>query len=140
MTATLKSVIQRVRYSSRTQAYGLTIIGVGMLISAGLAEHVEHAVLREGAQIAVIAVGVLGTAVLFCPSRKIGIRIGGGKMLSEFLALRAGFPSAFGAIRWVAAVLLCMLLFIVGIGFVVELGSSPEQHERHGHTGRRVGR
>jgi hypothetical protein len=60
-------------------------------------------------------------------------------MLSEFLILRTAFPKAVRGIRWVAALLFCMLLLIFGLGFVVELGSSPEQHERHGHTNGRVG-
>ena len=60
-------------------------------------------------------------------------------MLSELLVLRTTFPKAFRGIRWVVALLFCMLLLIVGLGFIVELGSSPEQHERHGHTGRKVG-
>ena len=59
-------------------------------------------------------------------------------MLSELLVLRTAFPKAFRGIGWVAALLFCMLLFIVGLGFIVELGSSSAQHERHGHTDRKV--
>ena len=70
MTTPLKSLVQRMRNSSRSQACGLTIIGVGMLISTGGAERIEHAVLREGAQIVVIVLGVLATAILFSPSGK----------------------------------------------------------------------
>lgn len=66
---TLKSMVQRLRFSSKTQACGLTMIGIGMLIVTSVAEHIEHAALREGAQIAVIVVGVLATAALFSPPR-----------------------------------------------------------------------
>ena len=67
---TLKSLVRRIRGSSKTQACGLTMIGIGMLISTSVAEAIEHAALREGAQITVIVVGVLATAVLFSPSGK----------------------------------------------------------------------
>jgi hypothetical protein len=70
MATALKTLVQRMRCSSRSKACGLTIIGVGMLISTGGAEHIEHAVLREGAQIAVIVLGVLATALLFSSSGK----------------------------------------------------------------------
>ena len=70
MKTPLKSLVQRIRNSSRSQACGLTIIGVGMLISTGGAEHIEHAALREVAQILVIILGGLATALLFCSSGK----------------------------------------------------------------------
>ena len=37
-------------------------------------------------------------------------------MLSELLVLRTAFPKAFRGIRWVAALLFCMLLLIFGLG------------------------
>lgn len=61
-------------------------------------------------------------------------------MLSELLVFRTAFPKAFRGIRWVATLLFCLLLLTIGLGFIVEIGSSPEQHERHGHTVGRVGR
>jgi hypothetical protein len=64
---TLQNLVQRVRSSSKTQACGLTIIGIGMLISTSLAEALDHPALREGAQIGVVVIGVLATAVLFSP-------------------------------------------------------------------------
>jgi hypothetical protein len=66
----LKSIGERIRCSSGTQACGLTIIGVVMLISTIVAEAIEHAAVREAAQIGVIVVGFLATTVLFSPSAK----------------------------------------------------------------------
>jgi hypothetical protein len=70
MKATLQSLVSRIRWSSRTQAGGLTIIGIAMLISTIVAEALEQPALREGAQIAIILIGALATALLFSPSIK----------------------------------------------------------------------
>jgi hypothetical protein len=61
-------------------------------------------------------------------------------MLSELLLLRTASPKAFRGIRWVAALLFWLLFFILGLGFLVELGSSPEQHKLHRHTSGREAR
>jgi hypothetical protein len=67
MKSTLQLFVQRIVGSSRTQACGLTMIGIGMLISTNFAEALEHPVLREVVQVAIILAGVLGTALLFSP-------------------------------------------------------------------------
>ena len=67
MKSTLRSLAQRVASSSKPQAGGLTIIGLGMLISTNLAETLDRPVLREAAQAAIILAGVSATAVLFSP-------------------------------------------------------------------------
>jgi hypothetical protein len=61
-------------------------------------------------------------------------------MLNELLLLRSGSPKAFRGIRWVAALLFWLLLFIMALGFLIELGSSPEQHRLHRHRQVREGR
>ena len=67
MKSTLQFLARRVASSSKTQACGLTIIGLGMLISTNLAETLDRPVLREAAQVAIILAGVFATAVLFSP-------------------------------------------------------------------------
>ena len=65
MKSILQPFIRFVVGSSKTQGCGLTIIGIGMLISTNLAEALEHLIVREVVQIAIILAGVLGTALLF---------------------------------------------------------------------------
>ena len=67
MKSILQPFIRFVVGSSKTQGCGLTMIGIGMLISTNLAEALEHPIVREVVQVAIILAGVLGTAVLFCP-------------------------------------------------------------------------
>jgi hypothetical protein len=55
-------------------------------------------------------------------------------MLSDLLLLRAVSPRAFRGIRWFAALLFWLFLVVMGLGFLIELGSSPEQHEHHWHS------
>jgi predicted MFS family arabinose efflux permease len=61
-------VIRRIGGASKTQACGLTIIGIGMLISTNLGEAVEQPLLREAVQLAIILAGVIATALLFSPT------------------------------------------------------------------------
>jgi predicted MFS family arabinose efflux permease len=68
MKSIVQLLVQRIGGSSKTQACVLTIIGIGMLISTNLAEVLEHPVLREVVQVAIILAGVLATALLFSPT------------------------------------------------------------------------
>jgi len=61
-------------------------------------------------------------------------------MLTDLLLLRAGSPRAFRGIRLFAGLLFWLLLALVGLGFLIEVGSSPEQHERHRHSNGREAR
>jgi hypothetical protein len=55
-------------------------------------------------------------------------------MLSELLLLRAASPKAFRGLRWAAALLFWMLIFLFGIGLLIEIGSSPAHHRLHHHN------
>jgi hypothetical protein len=61
-------------------------------------------------------------------------------MLNDLLLLRAGSPRAFRGIRWFAGLLFWLFLVVMGLGFLVELGSSPEEHESHRHSNIREAR
>lgn len=67
MNTMLKPLLRFLAGSSKTQGCGLTMIGIGMLISTNLADALEPLILRELVQVAIILVGVLGTALLFSP-------------------------------------------------------------------------
>lgn len=64
------SIVKLLLSSSKKQACGLTIIGIAMLISANLAEAVNHTIAREMVQVAIIAAGILVIASLFSPKPK----------------------------------------------------------------------
>ena len=64
------SIVERMRCSSSTQACGLTILGVVMMIFTIVPEVIEPPAVRETAQIGVIVVGVLATSGLFSRSAK----------------------------------------------------------------------
>ena len=66
----LQTFFRFILSSSKTQACGLTIIGIGMLIFTDLAEALEHRIVREFVQMAIILVGILGTGLLFAPKSR----------------------------------------------------------------------
>lgn len=58
-------------------------------------------------------------------------------MLNDLLLLRAGSPRAFRGIRLFAGLLFWLFVAVMGLGFLVEIGSSPQQHKRHRHSNTR---
>lgn len=60
-------LVRRIGGASNTQACGLTIIGVGMLLSTTLGETLDQPALREAVQLGIIFVGVFAMALLFSP-------------------------------------------------------------------------
>ena len=65
MKSILQPLIRLVVSSTKTQGCGLTMIGIGMLISTNLAETLDHLIVREVVQVAIILAGILATAFLF---------------------------------------------------------------------------
>lgn len=63
----MKRFVHLLYNASKTQACGLTVIGVGMLALTDVLDTVENAVLRELAHAAVIVGGFVGTVLLFPP-------------------------------------------------------------------------
>ena len=55
-------------------------------------------------------------------------------MLFDLLLFRAASPKGFRGIRFFAGLMFWLFIFIMGLGFMIELGSSPEQHDRHQHV------
>ena len=65
MTSQLKAWVMAVVHASRTRGRGLTMIGVGMLISTNVAETIRPVFARELTLIAIIAAGLLATTHLY---------------------------------------------------------------------------
>ena len=54
-------------------------------------------------------------------------------MIGDLLLLRFAWPSAFRGVRLLAGLLLLGTVLVLGLGFLVEIGSDEEDHLRHGH-------
>ena len=61
-------------------------------------------------------------------------------MLSDLMLLRAASPRGFRAVGLAAALMIGLLAVSLSLGLLVEIGSSDQQHQRHGHRPARSGR
>ena len=58
-------------------------------------------------------------------------------MISDLFLLRAASPRGFRTLGIAAALMIGLLVLSLSLGLLVEIGSSDQQHQKHGHRSTR---